>query len=96
MLLSGLVNFVTSTGDGSLQLIRDSTVIGTEQRLFSKEVLQNSNTVPWLKRSCRSRVIFVCAHPMFVCVIVFVELFKKNGGWMGVGVILWIEGSNEI
>lgn len=58
-------------GDGSLQLIRDSTVIGTEQHLFSKEVLQNSNTVPWLARSCRSRCISLWISNVCVCVIVF-------------------------
>ncbi|CAL1156257.1 unnamed protein product [Cladocopium goreaui] len=31
------------TGDGSLQLLRDGMVIGTEQHLFSKEALKNSD-----------------------------------------------------
>ena len=84
-------------GDGSLQLIRDSTVIGTEQHLFSKEVLQNSNTVPWLARRCRSRCISLWISNVCVCVIVFFCLdCSRNivARWVSVW-FFWIYGNNE-
>lgn len=70
-------------GDGSLQLIRDSTVIGTEQHLFSKEVLQNSNTVPWLARSCRSRCISLWISNVCVWLFFFVWIVQET---------LWLDG----
>jgi hypothetical protein len=40
------VSPVSRAGDGSLQLLRDGMVIGTEQHLFSKEALKNSEARP--------------------------------------------------